>query len=85
MVDALGDKPEMWKPEAPAASAPPPASARIVREFPLQIPAGVQFFVCLGLVDQPAGRDQFEAAAERLALFRIEPMGRPSEASRLRL
>jgi hypothetical protein len=53
---------------------PPPESAQIVREFPLQIPAGVQFFVRLGLVEQPAGPDQFEAAAKGLALFRIEPM-----------
>ena len=52
----------------------PPESAVIVREFPLKIPAGVQFFVRLGLVEKPAGPDQFQAAAERLALFRIEPM-----------
>jgi Domain of unknown function (DUF385). len=51
----------------------PPESAVIVREFPLKIPAGVQFFVRLGLVEKPAGPDQFHAAAERLALFRIDP------------
>lgn len=52
----------------------PPGSAVIVREFPLKIPAGVQFFVRLGLVAKPAGPDQFQAAAERLALFRIDPI-----------
>jgi hypothetical protein len=46
----------------------------IVRQFPLKIPAGVQSFVRLGLVKKPAGPDQFEAAAERLALFRIDPI-----------
>jgi hypothetical protein len=51
-----------------------PESAGIVREFPLKIPAGVQFFVRLGLVEKPAGPDQFQAAAEQLALFRIEPI-----------
>jgi hypothetical protein len=51
----------------------PPASGAIAREFPRQIPAGVQFFVRLGLVDAPGRPDQFEAAAEKLALFRIDP------------
>lgn len=51
-----------------------PESAVIVREFPLKIPAGVQFFVRLGLVEKPAGPEQFAAAAERLALFRIDPI-----------
>lgn len=57
----------------------PPDSAVIVRQFPLKIPAGVQFFVRLGLVEKPAGPEQFVAAAERLALFRIEAFqdGRP--------
>jgi hypothetical protein len=50
----------------------PPESADIVRQFPLKIPAGVQFFVRLGLVEKPAGPEQFAAAAERLALFRID-------------
>src|ERR1700694_3580219 len=52
----------------------PPESAVIVREFPLKIPAGVQFFVRLGLVEKPAGPEQFAAAADRLALFRIDPI-----------
>jgi hypothetical protein len=50
----------------------PPESGRIAREFPRLIPAGVQFFVMLGLVAPPAGPEQFETAAERLVLFRIE-------------
>ena len=51
----------------------PPASASIVREFPRQIPAGVQFFIRMGLVDAPGRPDQFEAAADKLSLFRIDP------------
>ena len=50
-----------------------PESALIVREFPAQIPAGVQFFTRTGLVAAPGGPDQFEAAAAKLALFRIDP------------
>jgi len=50
----------------------PPASGSIAREFPRQIPAGVQFFVRLGLVDPPGRPDQFEAAASRLAVFRLD-------------
>lgn len=50
----------------------PPDSASIVREFPLQIPAGVQFFIRMGLVEPPGRPDQFEAAAEKMALFRID-------------
>ena len=52
----------------------PPASGSIAREFPRQIPAGVQFFVRLGLVDRPGRPDQFEAAASRLAVFRMDPI-----------
>jgi len=52
----------------------PPESGRIMREFPRQIPAGVQFFERLGLVEPPGGPDQFEAAADRLTLMRIEPL-----------
>ena len=51
----------------------PPESRSIVREFPHQIPAGVQFFIRMGLVETPGGPDQFEASTERLALFRIDP------------
>jgi hypothetical protein len=51
----------------------PPASATIVREFPGQIPGGVQFFIRMKLVEAPGRPDQFEAAADKLALFRIDP------------
>lgn len=50
----------------------PPASRSIVREFPRQVRGGVQFFLRLGLVDAPGTPDQFEAAAERLVLFKLE-------------
>ncbi|HKW72235.1 MAG TPA: deazaflavin-dependent nitroreductase [Candidatus Dormibacteraeota bacterium] len=50
-----------------------PESAPIVREFPVQIPAGARFFIRPGLVAPPAGPDQFEAAAGKLALFRLDP------------
>ncbi|HET7467296.1 MAG TPA: hypothetical protein VFL29_11565 [Candidatus Dormibacteraeota bacterium] len=33
---------------------------------------GVQFFTGTGLVEKPGRPDQFEAAAGKLALFRIE-------------
>jgi hypothetical protein len=52
---------------------PAPESAAIVGAFPRQIPAGVQFFTRLGLVEKPGHPDQFAAAAGRLALFRIDP------------
>lgn len=55
-----------------------PDNRAIVREFPRQIPAGVQFFIRLGFVETPGRPDQFEAAADRLALFRIDPAVRPS-------
>ena len=50
-----------------------PDGRSIVRAFPRQIPAGVQFFIRMGLVEAPGGPDQFEAAADKLALFRIDP------------
>ena len=52
----------------------PPESRSIVRRFPSQIPAGVQFFIRIGLVEAPGRPDQFEGAAARLALFRIDPI-----------
>jgi hypothetical protein len=48
-----------------------PENRSVVRAFPRQIPAGVQFFTNLGLVEPPGRPDQFEAAADRLTLFRI--------------
>jgi len=59
----------------------PPDSGPIVREFPRQIPAGVQFFVRLGLVQAPGGPEQFEAAASRLALFEVAPVADSACAS----
>ena len=56
-----------------------PESHSIVRHFPRQIPAGVQFFVHMGLVETPGGPDQFEAAADRLALFQIDPLEREQQ------
>lgn len=56
-----------------------PEGRAIVREFPRQVPAGVQFFVGLGLVEKPAGPNEFEAAAERLTLFRLDQSGNVDE------
>ena len=42
----------------------------VLRAFPREVPGGVPFFVRLGLVDK-ADPDQFEAAADRVAVFRI--------------
>jgi hypothetical protein len=49
-----------------------PESVSIVREFPLQVPAGARFFLRLGLVQPPGGPDEFAAAAQRLTLFRLD-------------
>ena len=50
-----------------------PESPPLMREYPRQIPGGVQFYIRLGLVTAPAGPDEFAAAAQRLNLFRIDP------------
>jgi hypothetical protein len=50
----------------------PPENRSIVRAFPRQIPAGVRFFIRMALVEAPGSPDQFEAAADKLALFRID-------------
>jgi hypothetical protein len=50
-----------------------PENRAVVGAFPRQIPAGVQFFTRLGLVEPPGRPDQFEGAADRLILFRIIP------------
>jgi hypothetical protein len=63
------------------AEMKPPSSARIVGEFPKQIPAGVQFFIRMGFVDSPGRSDQFEAAVDKLALFRVDRAQAPSGAS----
>ena len=59
----------------------PPNSGPIVREFPRQIPGGVQFFIRTGLVDPPGTPDQFEAGAESVVLFRVGPYGKNDGAS----
>lgn len=46
---------------------------RVLRAFPTEVPHGVQFFVRMGLVDDPTP-DGFEAAADRSAVFRIDPL-----------
>lgn len=46
--------------------------AVIAREFPAQVPHGVDFFVRLGVVSPPGDGDAFAAAAPRLAVFRLE-------------
>jgi len=46
----------------------------ILRQFPVQIPAGVRFFVQVGAVRPPADPDAFAEAAPALAVFRVEPM-----------
>jgi len=48
----------------------------VVREFPNQIPAGVQFFVLMGRVEGPGRPDQFESAAANLVLFHTNHDGR---------
>jgi deazaflavin-dependent oxidoreductase (nitroreductase family) len=48
-----------------------PAEARaVLRAFPREVPAGVTFYVRLGLVER-ADPDQFEAIADRVAVFRM--------------
>ena len=48
--------------------------APILRQFPVQVPAGVRFFVQVGAVRPPAGPDAFAEAAPVLAVFRVEPL-----------
>ena len=53
---------------------PPEGREAVVREFPVQVPGGVQFFVRIGLVRAPGDPDAFAEAAPRLAVFRIDPL-----------
>jgi hypothetical protein len=46
----------------------------ILRQFPVQVPAGVRFFVQVGVVQPPAGPAAFAEAAPVLAVFRVEPL-----------
>jgi deazaflavin-dependent oxidoreductase (nitroreductase family) len=43
----------------------------VLRAFPREVPGGVMFFVRLGLVTR-ADPDEFAAAADRVAVFRID-------------
>ncbi|QIS10585.1 deazaflavin-dependent nitroreductase [Nocardia arthritidis] len=45
----------------------------IVREFPVQVPRGVDFFLRTGVVAAPGDPASFEAAADRIAVFRADP------------
>jgi deazaflavin-dependent oxidoreductase (nitroreductase family) len=49
----------------------PESRRRVMRAFPAEVPSGVPFFVRLGLVTE-ADPDQFAAAADRVAVFRID-------------
>jgi hypothetical protein len=46
----------------------------ILRQFPVLVPYGVQFFVRVGAVKPPADADSFAAAAPQLSVFRVEPV-----------
>jgi F420H(2)-dependent quinone reductase len=46
----------------------------VLRQFPVQVPAGVRFFVQVGAVRPPADPDAFADAAPVLAVFRVEPL-----------
>lgn len=46
----------------------------ILRQFPVQVPAGVRFFVQVGVVRPPADPDAFAEAAPVLAVFRVESL-----------
>ncbi|BCJ45462.1 hypothetical protein GCM10010168_79980 [Actinoplanes ianthinogenes] len=46
---------------------------RVVRAFPAEVPAGVFFYIRIGLVTS-ADPDEFEAAADRVAVFEITPV-----------
>jgi hypothetical protein len=52
----------------------PPDSRSILGEYPRRVPTGVPFYLRVGLVEPPGRPDQFEAAADRLALFDVELM-----------
>ncbi len=45
----------------------------ILRAFPVAVPYGVRFLVQVGAVPPPGDPDAFEAAAQALAVFRVEP------------
>jgi deazaflavin-dependent oxidoreductase (nitroreductase family) len=49
----------------------PQVTRAVLRAFPVKVPNGVPFMVRLGLVDR-ADPDQFEAIADRVAVFRLD-------------
>jgi deazaflavin-dependent oxidoreductase (nitroreductase family) len=49
----------------------PEVRRAVMRAFPTKVPGGVMFFVRLGLVSR-ADSDEFAAAADRVAVFRID-------------
>ena len=49
----------------------PVVARRVLRAFPVEVPGGVPFLIRLGLVDR-ADPDQFEAIADRVAVFRLD-------------
>ena len=49
----------------------PAVTRKVLRAFPVEVPHGVPFMVRLGLVDR-ADPDQFEAIADRVAVFRLD-------------
>jgi deazaflavin-dependent oxidoreductase (nitroreductase family) len=49
----------------------PAVKRAVLRAFPVKVPNGVPFMVRLGLVDRP-DPDQFEAIADRVAVFRLD-------------
>ena len=51
----------------------------VMRAFPTEVPHGVSFFVTLGLVHGP-DPDEFAAAADRVAVFRVDS-ARPGNQS----
>ncbi len=49
----------------------PAVKRAVLRAFPTEVPNGVPFMIRLGLVDR-ADPDQFEAIADRVAVFRLD-------------
>ena len=49
----------------------PEVCRTVMRAFPTEVPGGVSFYVRLGLVTR-ADPDEFAAAADRVAVFRID-------------
>jgi hypothetical protein len=50
-----------------------PDKVRILREFPVRIPHGVPFLIRVHAISAPGSPDDFERAADSLAVFRAHP------------